>query len=105
MFVDDSQHLLDLLQAHGQQFLESFNLPESVAKKPTRKRKRDDEIHPKQSPRTSFDSDEEWGGIEEDEDENSMNKVESSSDYGDHRVYFQYLRQTHITLLSFFIKR
>jgi hypothetical protein len=60
---DHNQGLLDLLQAHGEQFLNNFDLPKSNSKK----RKHLDEDTPPENSNTpthfGSESEEEWGGI------------------------------------------
>jgi hypothetical protein len=58
------QNLLDILQAHGQQFLTSFALPDSSAA--LKKRKRAEGVpNPRKSPKIESisNSEEEWEGI------------------------------------------
>lgn len=68
MIDEDSDNLLNILQAHGQQFLNSFIAPSQT--KLSNKRKRTETApSSRKSPKSSLadpeDSEEEWGGIGE----------------------------------------
>ncbi|KAF8076300.1 hypothetical protein FPV67DRAFT_1407592 [Lyophyllum atratum] len=62
----ENQNLLDVLQAHGQQFLDSFTLPDSSVGLKKRKRV-EDAPSSRKSPKIDLasNSEEEWGGIPE----------------------------------------
>lgn len=71
---NEHSELLELLQTHGEQFLESFSLPS--ASTASRKRKRNEH-----SPKVPIEDDEEeWGGIVPD------NNSDSEAD-GDHTIF------------------
>ncbi|KAF5387827.1 hypothetical protein D9615_000337 [Tricholomella constricta] len=65
-FLMADQNLLNLLQAHGQEFLNSFALPDSSAG-PKKRKRAEAAPSPRKSPKfeRESDSDEEWGGITE----------------------------------------
>ncbi|KAG5644062.1 hypothetical protein DXG03_009152 [Asterophora parasitica] len=78
-----TQNLLDILQAHGQQFLNSFALPESG---PNKRKRAETAPSPRKSPKIvpENDSEEEWGGIAEDaehDNESSRSESEGPDDF------------------------
>jgi len=77
MTVEQSTHLLDILQAHGQQFLDSFEIPAGILGSGGKRKRSHDEF-----PRNG-DSEEEWGGIVKDDD----SQDQSSSESGDNGIY------------------
>ena len=84
MTVEQSTHLLDILQAHGQQFLDSFEIPAGILASGGKRRRSHDEYPPK-SPQWNGDSEEDWNGIVEDDDAPCQDQ--SSSESGDDGIY------------------
>ncbi|KAG6855115.1 hypothetical protein C0991_006044 [Blastosporella zonata] len=76
------QNLLDILQAHGEQFLDSFALPNIKQGYNKRKRDQDTIISSKAQKldAPSSDSEEEWGGIDENIARDPLNTSGSESD-------------------------
>ena len=81
MTAEHSTHLLDILQAHGQQFLDSFEIPAGTLAP----RKRSHDEYSQMSSQGNGDSEEEWGGIVEDGDARSQDR--SLSESGDDGIY------------------
>ncbi|KAH0587476.1 hypothetical protein H2248_006258 [Termitomyces sp. 'cryptogamus'] len=79
------QNLLDILQAHGERFLDSFSFPSTKLKSKNKKRKRPDDVSGSSIPstleKTSYDE-EEWEGITEElaDDNDDYSEFESISD-------------------------
>ncbi|KAG5650211.1 hypothetical protein H0H81_000300 [Sphagnurus paluster] len=76
-------NLLDILQAHGQQFLNSFSLPHSNNNVKKRKRTPDPSKSPQNEPTDNSDSTEEWTGIAEDDVALDISGSESLSECSD----------------------
>ncbi|KAG6813489.1 hypothetical protein H0H92_010514 [Tricholoma furcatifolium] len=78
----DDQNLLEILQAHGQNFLNSFSLPTPISE--SKKRKRNDDVSTSsEAPKVdiSYSDEEEWGGITEAYDSNAEDAGKDSSDF------------------------
>ncbi|KAG5343058.1 hypothetical protein C0989_000048 [Termitomyces sp. Mn162] len=87
------QNLLDILQAHGERFLDSFSFPSTKLKSKNKKRKRPDDVSGSSIPstleKTSYDE-EEWEGITEElaDDNDDYSEFESISGMFEFRVMY-----------------